>query len=84
MVLFIAHIDWTVKLWEANTSTAIMTFDLNTSVTDVQWAPYSSTVFCTVTNDGRLRVYDLAVNKHEPIGERQLYDVVAKPKQPGM
>lgn len=61
-----------------------MTFDLNTSVTDVQWAPYSSTVFCTVTNDGRLRVYDLAVNKHEPIGERQLYDVVAKPKQPGM
>jgi hypothetical protein len=28
-------------------------FDLDDSVADVAWAPYSSTVFATVTSDGR-------------------------------
>jgi len=62
--------DWTVKLWEMNTVSAVMVFDLNTSVSDVVWAPYSSTVFTAVTIDGKMRLYDLDVNKHEPIGER--------------
>jgi dynein intermediate chain 1 len=64
--------DWTVKLWERNTSVPIMTFDLNTSVGDVAWAPFSSTVFATITTDGRVRIYDLSVNKHEPLGETKL------------
>ena len=37
------------------------------------WSPFSSTVFATITDDekkeGRVRVFDLQVNKHEPIGE---------------
>jgi dynein intermediate chain 1 len=61
--------DWTVKLWEVKTRKPIMIFDLNTSVGDVAWSPFSSTVFATITTDGRVRVYDLNVNKHEPIGE---------------
>lgn len=61
--------DWTVKLWEVNTNKPIMVFDLNTSVGDVAWSPFSSTVFATITSEGKVRVYDLAVNKHEEIGE---------------
>lgn len=68
--------DWTVKLWESNTSSPIMTFDLGASVGDVAWAPFSSTVFATITwerdpkvSTGKVCVYDLSVNKHEPIGE---------------
>jgi len=65
--------DWTVKLWECGTSKPVMTFDLNTSVGDIAWAPFSSTVFATITtSDGKVRVYDLAVNKHEPIGETRV------------
>lgn len=61
--------DWTVKLWEADHSQPIMTFDLNCAVADVAWAPYSSTVFAVVTTDRRLRVYDLNIDKHAPIGK---------------
>jgi len=65
--------DWTVKLWKLSNAKPIMTFDLNTSVGDVAWSPFSSTVFATITDDekkeGRVRVFDLEVNKHEPIGE---------------
>ena len=31
------------------------------------WAPYSSTVFSAVTIDGRAVVFDLSVNKYNPI-----------------
>lgn len=34
---------------------ALFTFDLNNSVGDVAWAPYSSTVFAAVTADGKVR-----------------------------
>lgn len=56
--------DWTVKLWDHRCPTAIMSFDVSTAVGDIDWAPYSSTVFACVTADGRVLVYDLLVNKH--------------------
>ena len=33
----------------------MFTFDLNSSVGDVAWAPYASTVFAACTTDGRVR-----------------------------
>ena len=36
----------------------MFTFDLNSSVGDVAWAPYSSTVFAAVTADGKVRPLD--------------------------
>lgn len=80
--------DWTVKLWEVNTTKPVMTFDLSCSVGDIAWAPYSSTVFAVVTSDGKVRVFDLNVNKHEAIGETRvnkkakLTHVVFNPKEP--
>lgn len=36
-------------------------------VGDVQWAPYSSTVFACVTTKGKVQVFDINVNKHKAI-----------------
>ncbi|XP_052279386.1 dynein intermediate chain 2, ciliary-like isoform X1 [Dreissena polymorpha] len=78
--------DWTVKIWERGNKSAsdksdamdasakkpLFTFDLNNSVGDVAWAPYSSTVFAAVTADGKLFCYDLSVNKYEPLCEQMV------------
>ena len=48
----------------------MFTFDLNSAVGDVAWAPYSSTVFAAVTADGKVHVFDLNVNKYEAICEQ--------------
>ncbi len=34
----------------------VFTFDLESPVGDVAWAPYSSTVFAAVTADGKVNV----------------------------
>ena len=59
--------DWTVKLWVQDSKRALMAFDLASSVGDVVWAPYSSTVFAAVTSDGKVHVFDLHKNKNEPL-----------------
>ncbi|XP_056022768.1 dynein intermediate chain 2, ciliary-like isoform X6 [Ostrea edulis] len=80
--------DWTVKIWEVSSKTTadkmegaqveaqtkkpLFTFDLNNSVGDVAWAPYSSTAFAAVTADGKMFVYDLNINKYEPLCEQMV------------
>jgi dynein intermediate chain 1 len=45
-VFLSASADWSVKLWDSTRDDgAVMTFYMNTSVGDVAWASYSSTVF---------------------------------------
>jgi len=64
--------DWTVKIWDHNSNQPFLSFDLGNAVGDVAWAPYSSTVFAAVTSDGKVHVFDLAENKHEPICEQKV------------
>merc|ERR1719506_1014686 len=64
--------DWTVKLWDRDLATPITSFDLGNAVGDVAWSPYSSTVFAAVTSDGKVHVFDLAENKHEPLCEQKV------------
>lgn len=64
--------DWTVKLWDHNVPVPLMSFDLGNPVGDVEWAPYSSTVFSACTNDGKVHVFDLNENKHEPLCEQKV------------
>eukprot|EP01028_Stygiella_incarcerata_P013955 TRINITY_DN871_c0_g1_i2.p1 TRINITY_DN871_c0_g1~~TRINITY_DN871_c0_g1_i2.p1 ORF type:complete len:642 (-),score=165.42 TRINITY_DN871_c0_g1_i2:225-2150(-) len=64
--------DWTVKVWEHNCKYPVMSFDLGNAVGCVAWAPYSSTVFAACTDDGKIYVFDLHQNKHEPICEQQI------------
>jgi len=49
-----------------------MSFDLGNPVGDVCWAPYSSTVFAAVTSDGRVHVFDLTENKHDPLCQQKV------------
>lgn len=64
--------DWTVKIWDHNCSTPILSFDLGNAVGDICWSPYSSSTFAAVTSDGKVHVFDLAVNKHEPLCEQKV------------
>lgn len=45
----------------------LMSFDLGAAVGDIAWAPYSSTVFAAVTDDGKVHVFDLAQNRQLPL-----------------
>ena len=46
-----------------------MSFDLGNPVGDVAWAPYGSTVFVGITNNGKVHVFDIYENAHEPLCE---------------
>merc|ERR1719158_2759391 len=66
----------------------MMSFDLNNAVGDVAWAPFASTVFVAVTADGKVNVFDLNENKHEPLCDQKavkkskLTHVVFNPLEP--
>lgn len=64
--------DWSVKIWDHNYPNPILSFDLANAVGDVAWSPYSSTVFAAVTSDGKVHVFDLSENKHEPLCEQKV------------
>ena len=69
--VFIASADWTVKLWEHGVAKPALSFDLNNAVGDVAWSPNSLTTFAAVTSDGKVHVFDLHENKHEPMCEQK-------------
>ena len=57
-----------MQVWDVNDpKRPVMAFDLSDAVGDAAWAPYSSTVFAAVTDDGRVHVFDLAQNKLLPL-----------------
>lgn len=64
--------DWSVKIWDHNYPNPILSFDLGNAVGDVAWSPFASTVFAAVTSDGKVHVFDLAENKHEPLCEQKV------------
>ncbi|BES91408.1 Dynein intermediate chain [Nesidiocoris tenuis] len=59
--------DWRIKIWENCKPEPLYVFDLYCSVMDVQWAPYSSTVLAATTSEGKINLFDLNVNKNQPI-----------------
>jgi dynein intermediate chain 1 len=72
--------DWTVKIWDHTCKDPLFVYDLGSAVGDAAWAPYSSTVFAAVTADGKVFVFDLNVNKYEPICEQSVYGQKKKTK----
>ncbi|KAK9878543.1 hypothetical protein WA026_022440 [Henosepilachna vigintioctopunctata] len=62
--------DWRIKIWEHKRHEPLFVFDVGASVCDIQWAPYSSTVFAAVTTTGKVFVFDLNVNKYKSICEQ--------------
>eukprot|EP00957_Ditylum_brightwellii_P116696 8901410-Ditylum_brightwellii.AAC.1 len=49
-----------------------MSLDLGNAVGDVCWSLYLFTVFAAVMSDGKVHVFDLTVNKHEPLCEQEV------------
>jgi len=67
--------DWTLKIWSTkNGSAPLFNFELGASVNDLDWAPYSSTVICAVTegDNSKAFVYDLSINKNLPLCEQSV------------
>ena len=57
--------DWSVKMWsQLSPSSPLFVFDLQAAVGDISWSIFSSTSFGAATSDGKVFVYDLAVNKY--------------------
>jgi len=69
-VFLTASADWTVKLWQQGNPTPLLSFDTGGAVGDACWAPYSSTVLAAATADGKVHVFDLSENRHEPMCEQ--------------
>jgi len=62
--------DWALKVWsQKRPEIPLFNFELGASVNDLDWAPYSSTVICGVTegDNSRAYLYDLNINKYEPL-----------------
>ena len=56
--------DWSVKLWDMhntedrNSTLTFQTTDVSDAVTDVSWSSMRSTLFASVTGDGKVQVWD--------------------------
>ena len=63
--------DWTVRVWNAKFNAAQLVChqieNLKDQVNDICWAPQTSSVFASVANDGRIEIWDLAVNPLAPL-----------------
>jgi len=40
-----ASADWTIKIWDSNYKTPVMSFDLGQAMVDINWSPFSASVF---------------------------------------
>lgn len=57
-----------LQVWDITQQQApVLSFDVGAAVGDVAWAPYSSTVFAAVTDEGKVHVFDLAQNRQLPL-----------------
>lgn len=74
--------DWTVRVWNhkepIGKQEKLVCHDqhLQQQVNDVQWCPYTSSVFASVADDGRVEIWDLFKNNLEP--KRVHFDKVDK------
>uniref|UniRef100_A0A8C4QGN2 Dynein, axonemal, intermediate chain 1, paralog 1 n=1 Tax=Eptatretus burgeri TaxID=7764 RepID=A0A8C4QGN2_EPTBU len=59
--------DYSIKIWDHTSRIPLYVFNLWVPIVDVVWAPYSSTVFAAATSNGKVLVFDLAVNKYEAL-----------------
>eukprot|EP00753_Platysulcus_tardus_P007346 PLAT15148.1.p1 GENE.PLAT15148.1~~PLAT15148.1.p1 ORF type:complete len:939 (-),score=504.02 PLAT15148.1:184-3000(-) len=62
--------DWTVRLWNGKDEAPVLSFrpvDLSNVVTDISWSPHTSTIFASVTGDGRIQVWDLEASVLDPV-----------------
>ncbi|KAA6394631.1 MAG: putative Dynein intermediate chain 2, ciliary [Streblomastix strix] len=69
-VFLTAGADWNVYLWDHTLLEPQLVFPLGSSIGDVCWAPFSSTIFAACTSEGKVFVFDLNINRQEPLCEQ--------------
>lgn len=59
--------DWTVRLWKEEKDTALLVFQSSTqSRQDLRWSCTNACIFGTVSDDGRLEIWDLSLSVVKP------------------
>lgn len=69
-VLLSCSYDWTVKIWNSKQIYPLMTchsMKMSHQVNDIEWSPFTSTIFGSVCDDGRIEIWDLAHQTIDPI-----------------
>ncbi len=69
-VLLSCSYDWTIKIWMSKQMYPQMTchsMKTSSQVNDIEWSPFTSTIFGAVFDDGRVEIWDLAKQTIEPI-----------------
>lgn len=65
--------DWTVRVWNAKEPHAklvclqISGITLQDQVNDIQWSPITSTNFASVSDDGRIEIWDIKEDPLNPL-----------------
>lgn len=65
-----ASADWSVKIWDSNYKTPVMSFDLGQSMVDIVWSPFSASVFVALSLE-KTYIYDLKVDRHSRVAENK-------------
>jgi dynein intermediate chain 1 len=67
--------DWAVKIWREGETGPLQVYDYAPHyATDCQFAPHSSTILGSVTSDGELFIYDIAVNRYREICKTEVVE----------
>ena len=64
--------EYTIHIWHRDFPTPLLSYSIGSTVGDVAWAPYSSTVFAVVTSEGTVVLYDISIDKYSPVCKQVL------------
>ena len=68
-----ASADWSVKIWNQNSQTALCSFDLNQgAVGDIDWSFDCSTVFSAVNAEGTVFMFDIEKNRLKEVCSQKI------------
>lgn len=62
--------DWTIKIWNTKNFKPILTcksMNKSSQINDIEWSPFTSTIFACVIDDGAIEIWDLAKQTTDPI-----------------
>ena len=64
--------EYAIHIWHRDFPTPLLSYSIGSTVGDVAWAPYSSTVFAVVTSEGTVVLYDISIDKYSPVCKQVL------------
>ena len=62
--------DWSIKIWTSKQSKPLLTcksMNRTSQINDIEWSPFTSTIFGCVIDDGTIEIWDLSKRTIDPI-----------------